>query len=214
MGATRRNGLAARRRTDDEGEEDGNFAATAEDDSLSEPSIPSDVDDDADADGEASESSGRGTPNKSGRQNGKKRGGKNGRQAHLTKPAQVASALGDEETVTNGLNTPVQDEAAEEIHFDDLGGESINAVALVGLPVVAETPESPARAESLIERKKREHEEYKQKRDADPAFVPNRGGFFMHDQRSHYSTQNGFRLAFRGRGRGRGGLGQQGPEHQ
>ena len=51
------------------------------------------------------------------------------------------------------------------------------------------------------ERRRREHEEYKKKRDADPAFVPNRGAFFMHDHRHAGPAANGFRPFGRGRGR-------------
>jgi hypothetical protein len=65
-----------------------------------------------------------------------------------------------------------------------------------------------SRTETLAERRRREHEEYKKKRDSDPAFIPNRGAFFMHDHR-HAPGPNGFRPA--GRGRGRGGAPIGGP---
>ncbi|KAF3940336.1 hypothetical protein ABW19_dt0201740 [Dactylella cylindrospora] len=55
--------------------------------------------------------------------------------------------------------------------------------------------------ENIIEKKRREAEEYRKKRDADPAFVPNRGAFFMHDHRSDSAGANGFRPFGRGRGR-------------
>ncbi|KAK6337369.1 hypothetical protein TWF730_002771 [Orbilia blumenaviensis] len=55
--------------------------------------------------------------------------------------------------------------------------------------------------ETQLERKRREAEEYRKKRDADPAFVPNRGAFFMHDHRSESAGGNGFRPFGRGRGR-------------
>lgn len=61
---------------------------------------------------------------------------------------------------------------------------------------------------NLVERRRREHEDYKKKRDEDPAFVPNRGAFFMHDHRHAGPAANGFRPFGRGRGRGgRGGVG-------
>jgi hypothetical protein len=64
---------------------------------------------------------------------------------------------------------------------------------------------SANRSETFAERKRREHDEYKKKRDSDPAFIPNRGAFFMHDQRS--AAGQNFRGPFgRGRGRGRGGM--------
>ena len=139
MGAPRKNLLANRRRTDDEGEEPLH-------DSSSAASIPSDVEDDADAEGsEGSRKKGKGE-----------------------KPApKFTTRMADTEAMMNGLN--LQATEGESINFDDA------------------TKTGPRRSE---------HEEYKRKRDGDPAFVPNRGGFFMHDQRE----QNGFR----GRGRGRG----------
>ncbi|TGZ78842.1 hypothetical protein EX30DRAFT_383336 [Ascodesmis nigricans] len=56
--------------------------------------------------------------------------------------------------------------------------------------------------ETPFERRRREHEEYKKRRAEDPAFVPNRGRFFMHDHREG-SGSNGFR-PFGPGGRGRG----------
>ncbi|CCU78302.1 hypothetical protein BGHDH14_bgh02913 [Blumeria hordei DH14] len=61
--------------------------------------------------------------------------------------------------------------------------------------------------EALHERRRREHEEYKKRRDEDPAFVPNRGAFFMHDHRHSGPAANGFRPFGRGRGRSRPGHG-------
>ena len=65
------------------------------------------------------------------------------------------------------------------------------------------SPSDVQRQESFGERRKREHEEYKKKRDADPAFIPTRGAFFMHDQRSASAGPNGTKILGRGRGRGR-----------
>lgn len=59
--------------------------------------------------------------------------------------------------------------------------------------------------EAPFERRRREHEEYRKKRDEDPAFVPNRGAFFMHDHRHAGPAANGFRPF--GRGAMRGGRG-------
>ncbi|KAF4979041.1 hypothetical protein F66182_17310, partial [Fusarium sp. NRRL 66182] len=62
----------------------------------------------------------------------------------------------------------------EEIAFDSMGK-------------VERTPSAPpteSRRETFAERKRREHEEYIKARDENPAFVPTRGGFFLHDKRS------------------------------
>lgn len=68
---------------------------------------------------------------------------------------------------------------------------------------------STAGQEPFSERRRREHEEYRKKRDEDPAFVPNRGAFFMHDHRHAGPAANGFRPFGRGALRGgRGGRGR------
>lgn len=94
----------------------------------------------------------------------------------------------------NGLT--IKDKSAEDDVVDFETGTAADAPA----PAVAALD----RSETFAERKRREHEEYKKKRDSDPAFIPNRGAFFMHDQRSA-PAQHGPR-PFGGRG-GRGGIG-------
>ncbi|KAK6720276.1 hypothetical protein SNK05_003384 [Fusarium graminearum] len=76
------------------------------------------------------------------------------------------------------------------------------AAPIVVSSASARPPAAPAN------RRRQEHEDYKKKRDEDPAFVPNRGAFFMHDHRHAGPAANGFRPFGRGRGRGgRGGIG-------
>lgn len=59
-------------------------------------------------------------------------------------------------------------------------------------------------APKAVDRQRREHEEYKKKRDSDPAFIPNRGNFFMHDTRGQPNGQiPPPRGAWAARGRGR-----------
>ncbi|EFX04195.1 upf0052 domain containing protein [Grosmannia clavigera kw1407] len=75
-------------------------------------------------------------------------------------------------------------------------------------PIVSSSSAQAQRRETPYERQRREHDLYKQKRDEDPSFVPNRGAFFMHDHRGAGPAANGFRPFGRGgRGRGRGGYG-------
>lgn len=100
----------------------------------------------------------------------------------------------DTEMMLNGLQPSAKHDDDGALDFET-GNPVEDAAPPVGGPL-------PGRLESFAERKRREHEEYKKKRDSDPAFIPNRGAFFMHDQRSS-SAQNGFRQ-FGGRG-GRGG---------
>lgn len=76
-------------------------------------------------------------------------------------------------------------------------------------PAVVESRAAMDQMETPVERRRREHEDYKKQRDENPAFVPNRGAFFMHDHRHAGPAANGFRPFGRpGRGRGgRGGIG-------
>ena len=209
MGAPRRKNLiASRRRLDDDEDEEGSVAAGVEEDSSSEGSAISDADDDADAEGSdvSDTATSKRSPAKrrtvvekhTDNANGKVEGPPVG-----TKKPTFDAATADTEAMMNGLRISDRIEGAEEVHFDDLGRQ----------PDIPQERSSPSqdppvsdRTESLIERRRREHEEYKKKRDADPAFVPNRGGFFMHDHRSSAPGQNGFRPSGRGRGRGRGGM--------
>ena len=205
----RRNLIASRRRTDDDGEEEASQITGQEDELSSLGSAPSEADIDADADGEGSDGA---DATASQRSKGKKKNGytpvvrSNGKtpeQTPTAKPTNFASSMVDTEAMMNGMqiSDTVKDE--EVVDFD----QPVKAPSATDDGTVdAEEPTS-AKVETLAERRKREHEEYKKKRDEDPAFVPNRGGFFMHDQRNAAGGQNGFRLAGRGRGRGRGGSG-------
>ncbi|MCJ1397177.1 hypothetical protein MMC11_000369 [Xylographa trunciseda] len=210
MGAPRRKNLiASRRRVEDDEEEEGSVAAGVEEDSLSEGSAISDADDDADAEGSDTSdlNSSKRSPAK--RRNAVEKqvdeaNGKPVEPAPMTKSQPLTAATADTEAMMNGMKISGDTGTIEEIHFDDLGiqGEAPQPQISAGSDRI-----TSERVETLIERRRREHEEYKQKRDADPAFVPNRGGFFMHDHRSAAPGQNGFRPSGRGRGRGRGGFG-------
>jgi hypothetical protein len=109
----------------------------------------------------------------------------------------------DTEVMMNGLK--ISKGAAQDEGIDFETAEK-NGLSSAGDMSHIDTSTSAGRQETPAERKRREHEEYKKKRDSDPAFIPNRGAFFMHDQRSA-AGQNGFRLSGRGRGRGRGAVG-------
>ena len=198
---------ASRRRIDEEGEdEDGSVAAGLEDDSMSETSAISDADEDADAEGsEVSDTEVHQTsqvPQKT---------SVNGRPKALAEEHQQGSAASklssfaaipkDTAAMMNGLSVGDNAEEAEEIHFDDLArATDVQAVTSIPAPASAVVPP----VSNITERRRQEHEEYRKRRDADPSFVPNRGGFFMHDHRSLAPGPNGFRPFGRGRGRGRG----------
>ena len=201
--------MRSRRRIDDEGEEEeeGSVIAGAEDDSLSEASMLSDADDDADAEG--SDGSETGPPE---RRDAKPKAASSIRspaaskrkQANATSPTKPSlnNLMADTEMMMNGLRFSGDVDEEGEINFEDMAHEAKAAPEHIS---PSEDPSSAVPATTLGEKRRREHEEYKKKRDADPAFVPNRGGFFMHDHRSAQG-QNGFKPYGRGRGRGRGDM--------
>lgn len=120
-------------------------------------------------------------------------------------PAEQQSSFthtADTEAMMSGLKLEAGADDEEAIHFEEQGKLAQDVVRAEESPAVA-IPEGPRqRSETLGQRRAREHEEYKAKREADPAFVPNRGGFFMHDQR-HNQPGPGMQTQM-GRGRGRG----------
>jgi hypothetical protein len=202
----KRSGLPRRRRLDDEGDDNRSVATEQADDSQSDISVPSDIDEDADADNSDlsdADSTPSLTPGKPKRKVNGARDVKapadainrNAPSPPIARSDTKSTATRDMEMMMNGLN--VSDKAADDEAIDFETGQ-----AVMDAPPATT---APARPETLAERRRREHEEYKKKRDSDPAFIPNRGAFFMHDQRS-MPGQN-FRFSGRGRGRGRGGFG-------
>lgn len=194
---------ASRRRREDEGEDEGSTAEELEDDSLSDGSVVSNQDDD-DADGEGSDASedDSSVSPRADRTNGHvngvhEAGAEKGRSPSPGKRV-VASTLSDTEAMMNGIKISDQDGEVAEIQFDDLKEEDQddNGEAQTG-----RTP-SESKRETFAERKRREHEEYIKARDEDPAFVPTRGGFFLHDRRSTEPDTNGHR-PFRNRSKSR-----------
>ncbi|KAL8732189.1 MAG: hypothetical protein Q9166_002936 [cf. Caloplaca sp. 2 TL-2023] len=213
MVAPRRKHLAAsKRRVDEEGEdEEGSVVAGVEDDSMSEASAISDADDDADAEGSEISDIRVSQPS-----NHPTKAAVNGQpipRPHERQPANAtsqkpsfAAMTSDTAAMMNGLRLADNTDEAEEIHFDDLGkGAQVQAVQTA--PAPAPVSAVPPSASNPVDKRRQEHEEYKKRRDTDPSFVPNRGGFFMHDSRSLGPGRNGFRPFGRGRGRGRGAFG-------
>lgn len=212
MLAPRRKHLAAsKRRVDEEGEdEEGSVRAGVEDDSMSETSVITDADD---ADAEGSETSDVDIPPPSFQ---RMEPAVNGQSIPLLEghpsanaaahKSSFAAMTNDTAAMMNGLHLAENVDRVEELHFDDLAG-GLQAQAGETAPVSAPAPPVISTSSNLVDKRRQEHEEYKKRRDADPSFVPNRGGFFMHDSRSAASGRNGFRPIGRGRGRGRGAFG-------
>lgn len=200
----------SRRRAVDEGEDDeGSVVPESEGDSLSEGSAISDADEDADAEGsDLSDSEARhALPSKSKpATNGQIEASREQPQPEgvATKASSFAATTNDTAIMMNGLKISGDVKEAVEVHFDDMA-ESVRSQTG---PAARQQPQT-IRVTSTAQGDKRrlEHEEYKKKRDTDPSFVPNRGGFFMHDYRSAAQGQNGFRPFGRGRGKGRAPFG-------
>ena len=217
-GLRRKNLVASRRRMDDEGEEEGGpNTLELDDDSLSEVSILSDEDDLADG----SELGQVDTQSPTSPDLG--RNGTNGYAEPMNGHAKLAvepstrtksdlpllrtNETSDTEMMLNGLHISDHNKAVEEVHYDDLqeNFEESKTVEQSSAPNSIAQTDQPQ--ETPLERRRREHEEYRSKRDADPAFVPNRGAFFMHDHRHAGPAANGFRPFGRGRGRGKASIG-------
>ncbi|KAF7563186.1 hypothetical protein G7046_g898 [Stylonectria norvegica] len=116
--------------------------------------------------------------------------------------------VSDTDMMLHGLSITDPSPPVREIDFDDVATSPAPSPAA---PIVVSSASATRQAPpDLGTRRRQEHEDYKRRRDEDPAFVPNRGAFFMHDHRHAGPSANGFRPFGRGRGRGgRGGFGGQ-----
>lgn len=119
-----------------------------------------------------------------------------GREKSVARP--VPKTLeADHNFMINGVGSGIQD--AEVVDFEDLEDlEELEENAPRGTQkgkedVAAQNGVEKKAEETPFQRRKRDHEAYKRQRDSDPAFVPNRGQFFMHDHRHGRGGSNGFR---------------------
>lgn len=207
MPIARRRKIGHRRRVEDEGEEEGGpDALDLEDDSLSDDSIATD---DHDA-GDDSDTSNIDDSSPTAH-NGKKKmngnadaGGKSNRQ---DAERGLGNKTTDTEIMLRGLTISDQAPFSQEMPFDEVAATPDRRSPTAPI-VVSSASAVRAPADVPGVRRRQEHEDYKKRRDEDPAFVPNRGSFFMHDHRHPGPAANGFRPFGRGRGRGgRGGFG-------
>jgi hypothetical protein len=202
-----KNIVPSRRRRDDDYDEEGSMVADVEEDSLSEGSPISNGDDDADVEGseDSEQETSRdpdvvptvGSPNGAALAKGPSENGHAKDEPSKPSLNGVFKNSADTDAMLNGLKISGDANIVEEISFED------SAVDMPTSPLkpVQALPET-GRQETLAERNRREHQEYLKKRDENPAFVPNRGGFFLHDNRSSPAGVNGVRPLARGRGRG------------
>ncbi|SPN97479.1 uncharacterized protein DNG_00993 [Cephalotrichum gorgonifer] len=214
MAASRRRRIG-RRRVDDEGDEEGGpDTLDLDDDSLTDGSGLTDDDDPAD-DSDTSNIEDDSSPTVA---NSRKAPGNGaakppGRpdpthQAAPTKQVAHAEMMLHDLTITDQ-----PDETVQEMHINDVVAPSPPKLSPDAPLIVSSTSASRPAQGAPADRRRREHEEYKRRRDEDPAFVPNRGAFFMHDHRHAGPAANGFRPFSRpvrgggNGGRGRGGFG-------
>ncbi len=201
----RKNLLAGRRRRQDDGEEDESVAGELQDDSQSEGSVDSHGDGEGDVEGSDSSEDEHHPAKEALRTPG----------ATVSQDTQARDLVptdpGEHQPKSNGASETLAHGDAtlqgaqegrtlpdtEELHFDDLASSTGHEVA-EGDAGISKTSlrETPA------QRSRREHQESIKQRNTNPAFVPTRGGFFLHDDRT--SMNNGSSARMFGRGRGRG----------
>ncbi|EAS36688.3 uncharacterized protein CIMG_02042 [Coccidioides immitis RS] len=173
---------ASRRRIEDEGEEDGSVAGDFEDDSLSEASSHQDED----PEGEGSDFSDNDFPASPESRKDERVESRTQKEANCSSPTKTpfAAKVSETEAMLNGMKLADDTAGVAEIHFDDMASEH------------DASPDLSDKATRLpqSQRRRREQTENGKERGANPAFVPTRGGFFLHDKRSSNSP-NGYRTA-------------------
>ncbi|KAK5987536.1 hypothetical protein PT974_11668 [Cladobotryum mycophilum] len=204
----RRKVIGQRRRVEDEGDDEGRpEALDMDDDSLTEGSVISDDQDAADdSDTSNIDEASPTSPNTRKSANGTVKGTGH-RKSKLSAQADAKKSVSDTELMLQGMSLADQASPSEEMRFDEVVSPPKSPSAPVIVSSSSATRQLPPEAQG--NRRRQEHEDYKRRRDEDPAFVPNRGSFFMHDHRHPGPAANGFRPFGRGRGRGggRGGVG-------
>ena len=201
--------LGQRRRVEEEGDDEmGPEGLDLEDDSLSDGSMVTDdreAADDSDT-SNVDEASPTAAPNARKSANGHAARHGDKKQQSLSFVADRSKPVSDTDVMLHGLAIADHPAPPQEMHFDDVAPSPAKSpsapIVVSSASAVRETPSA------MGDRRRQEHEDYKRRRDEDPAFVPNRGAFFMHDHRHAGPAANGFRPFGRGRGRGgRGGIG-------
>jgi hypothetical protein len=203
MAAPRRRKIGHRRRVEDEGEDEGGHEALdLDDDSLTDGSIATD-DHDADEDSDTSNIDEASPTSPNARKSANGAAKPTSRHGSKRKSETGNKKVSDTEAMLSGLALVDAPVAAQELQFDEVAPPP--AKSPNGPVVVSSSSANRQPSQSTDNRRRQEHDDYRRKRDEDPAFVPNRGAFFMHDHRHAGPSANGFRPF--GRGRGRGGRG-------
>ena len=199
-----RNLLSRRRRRAEDDDEEGSITGDVADDSLSEGSGISNDEDDADVEGSEASDQEVGREGDS-TANSRAANGHAPDTAHPISEHPKRATNGvfkpspDTEAMMNGIKKLGVSGAVEELMFEEtLAGSGASKDG----QAEAQDQQKAGRQESLAERSRREHRQYLKQRDENPAFVPNRGGFFLHDNRTASPGLSCFRPFPRGRGRG------------
>ncbi|SCV29162.1 uncharacterized protein FFB14_02380 [Fusarium fujikuroi] len=203
----RRKLIGQRRRVEDEGEDEaGPETLDLDDDSITDGSLTDDNDPADDSDTSNIDEASPTSPNVRRKVNGAaKQAGHGHKSGSGSGPGQNGKPVTDTDVMLHGLSITDQSPPVQEMHFDEVVAPSPSKPPAAPIVVSSASARPPA---APVNRRRQEHEDYKRKRDEDPAFVPNRGAFFMHDHRHAGPAANGFRPFGRGRGRvGRGGIG-------
>ncbi|KFG86771.1 extensin [Metarhizium anisopliae] len=199
MPAPRRRKIGHRRRVEDEGDDDGRpDALDLDDDSLTEGSLTDDDDAGQDSDTSNIDEASPTCPKASEATNGPS--AKSARANTAAVANGNAKQASDTDMMLHGLSIADQPAPPQEMQFDEV---VVSPPKSPSAPVVVSSASAMRQQpDTHAERRRQEHEDYKRRRDQDPAFVPNRGSFFMHDHRHAGPAANGFRPFGRGRGRG------------
>ncbi|KAK4199344.1 CASC3/Barentsz eIF4AIII binding-domain-containing protein [Triangularia verruculosa] len=217
----RKKTIGQRRRVEDDGDDEAGPGPDLDEDSLTDPSSdehdPADDSDTSNVDEvsprllNARKALGNGSANR-----GYRRQNDIDKDSATKKPEPVIAGA---DVMLEGLTLADKESRTEELEFDEVKTDTKAATAPSvkdSAPVIVSStsiPGQPPRG-SVQDQKRREHEEYRKKRDEDPTFVPNRGNFFLHDHRHAGPAANGFRPFARtalrpGRGGRAGGFGGQ-----
>lgn len=196
--------LAPRRRRDDE-EDESSLVGDVEDDSMSDGSALSLGDEEAEASDASDEHEVPGdktrTPKDAKPTAAKRNSHKSSNNVDSVAPF---PSTADTPAMANGTKRSNGSKLESELHIDGTAPQDGTTAGDVPQPPT-ETPRAPRR-ETAAQQARREHQEYLKQRDSDPAFVPNRGGFFLHDDRSPNVPTFHNKPFGRGRGRGFNGV--------
>ena len=202
----RRKMIGRRRRIEDEGDDEvAPDALDLDADSLTDGSI---ITDDHDGAGDSDTSNAdEASPTSPGMRKSANGHGKGSiRRKPNDQPEPDKKPVSDSHIMLHGLVNTDHPAPVQEMTFDEVTAVS-PVKSQTGPVIVSSASASRPQTATLADRRRQEHEDYRRKRDEDPAFVPNRGSFFMHDHRHAGPAANGFRPFGRGRGRGNGGRG-------